>query len=98
MPRSSCIYRALPPSGPLDGARRCLLEGSASGPPLRWSHHRGVRALRFLRGGVADLVFFLLLLAERDLVGVGALLPSLGFKDFHHAAQLQSLASGHLEG
>jgi hypothetical protein len=35
MPRSSCIHRALPPSGPLDGARRCSLEGSASGssPP-----------------------------------------------------------------
>jgi hypothetical protein len=31
-------------------------------------------------------------------VEVGALLPSLGFKDFHHAAQLQSPASGHLEG
>jgi hypothetical protein len=35
MPHSSCIHRALPPSGPLDGTRRCLLEGSASGaPPL----------------------------------------------------------------
>jgi hypothetical protein len=33
MPRSSCIHRALPPSGPLDGVRRCSLEGSASGPP-----------------------------------------------------------------
>jgi hypothetical protein len=29
---------------------------------------------------------------------VGALLPSLSFKDFHHAARLQSLASGHLQG
>jgi hypothetical protein len=28
-------------------------------------------------------------------MGVGALLPSLGFKDFHHAARLQSPASGH---
>jgi hypothetical protein len=37
-------------------------------------------------------------LEERDLVGVGALLPSLGFKDFHHAARLQSPASGHLQG
>jgi hypothetical protein len=31
-------------------------------------------------------------------VEVGALLPSLGFKDFHHAARLQPPASGHLEG
>jgi hypothetical protein len=33
MPRSSCIHRALPPSGPPDGVHRCSLEGSASGPP-----------------------------------------------------------------
>jgi hypothetical protein len=33
MPRSSCIHRALPPSGPPDGVRRCSLEGSASGSP-----------------------------------------------------------------
>jgi hypothetical protein len=52
------------------------------------SHRRGARALRFLRGGAADLVFFLLLLEERDLIGVGALLPSLAFKDFHDAARL----------
>jgi hypothetical protein len=61
-------------------------------PPQR-SHRRGARALRFLRGGAADLVFFLLLLEERDLMGVGALLPSLSFKDFHHASRLQSPAS-----
>jgi hypothetical protein len=30
MPRSSCDHRALSPSGPPDGARRCSLEGSAS--------------------------------------------------------------------
>ena len=64
----------------------------------QWSHRRGARALRFLRSGVADLVFFLLLLEEHDLVGVGALLPSLSFKDFHHAAQLRSPAGGHLQG
>jgi hypothetical protein len=64
----------------------------------QWSHHQGARALRFLRSGAADLVFFLLLLEERDLVGVGALLPSLSFKDFHHAARLQPPASGHLQG
>jgi hypothetical protein len=51
-----------------------------------------------LRGGAVDLVFFLLLLEERGLVGVGALPPSLSFKDFHHAARLQSPASGHLQG
>jgi hypothetical protein len=63
------------------------------------SHRRGARALRFLRGGAADPVFFfLLLLEEHDLVGGGALLPSLGFKDFHHAARLKSPASGHLQG
>jgi hypothetical protein len=33
MPRSFCIHRAHPPSGPPDGVRRCSLEGSASGPP-----------------------------------------------------------------
>jgi hypothetical protein len=32
MPHSSCIHRAIPPSGPPDGVRRCSLEGSASGP------------------------------------------------------------------
>jgi hypothetical protein len=62
------------------------------------SHRRGARAFRFLRGGAVDLVFFLLLLEERDPMGVGALLPSLGFKDFHHAARLQSPTSGHLQG
>jgi hypothetical protein len=98
MPRFSCIHRALPPSGPLDGACRCLLEGSASGPPPQQSHRRGAHALCFLHGGAADLVFFLLLLEERDLVGVGTLMPSLSFKDFHHAAQLRSPTSGHLQG
>jgi hypothetical protein len=68
------------------------------GHPLRRSHRQRARALRFLRGGAVDLVFFLLLLEEYDLVEVSALLPSLGFKDFHHAARLQSPASGHLEG
>jgi hypothetical protein len=33
MPRSSCIHRALSPSGPPDEVRRCSLEGSVSGPP-----------------------------------------------------------------
>jgi hypothetical protein len=68
------------------------------GHPLRRSHRQRARALRFLRSGAVDLVFFLLLLEEHDPVEVGALQPSLGFKDFHHAARLQSPASGHLEG
>jgi hypothetical protein len=64
------------------------------GCPFRRSHRRRARA----RGGAAGLVFFLLLLEERNPVGVGALPPSLGFKDFHHAARSQPPASGHLEG
>jgi hypothetical protein len=63
------------------------------GRPLQRSHRRRARA----RGGAAGLVF-LLLLEERNPVGVGALPPSLGFKDFHHAARPQPPASGHLEG
>jgi hypothetical protein len=34
MSRSSCGHRALSPSGPPDGVRRCSLEGSASRPSL----------------------------------------------------------------
>jgi hypothetical protein len=34
MPRSSCDHRALLPSGPPDGVRRCSLEGSVSRPSL----------------------------------------------------------------
>jgi hypothetical protein len=45
--------------------------------------------------GSTHVAFVLLLLEERDLAGVGALEPSLGFKDFHHAAQLYSLTNGH---
>jgi hypothetical protein len=47
MPHSSCIHRALLPSGPPDGVRQCSLEGSASGPlppaisPLESSRSRG---------------------------------------------------------
>jgi hypothetical protein len=46
--------------------------------------------------GCTCVAFFLLLFEECDLMGVGALQSSLGFKDFHHAAWLQSLAGGHL--
>jgi hypothetical protein len=45
--------------------------------------------------GCTRVAFFLLLLEERDLVGGGALQTSLGFKDFHQAAWLQSLTNGH---
>jgi hypothetical protein len=50
-------------------------------PPRRSCCWRA-RALCFLHDGAVDLAFFLLLLEERDLVGVGALPPSLSFKDF----------------
>jgi hypothetical protein len=45
--------------------------------------------------GSTCIAFVLLLLEERDPAGVGALQTSLGFKDFHHAARLQSLTNGH---
>jgi hypothetical protein len=45
MPRSPCIHRALPPSGPPDGVRRCSLEGSASGSsPLAISSPKSSRS------------------------------------------------------
>ena len=47
------------------------------------------------RMGSTRVAFVLLLLEEHDLAGVGALQPSLGFKDFHHAARLHSLTNGH---
>jgi hypothetical protein len=47
------------------------------------------------RMGSTRVAFVLLLLEERNLAGVDALQPSLGFKDFHHAARLQSLTNGH---
>jgi hypothetical protein len=48
--------------------------------------------------GRTRVAFFLLLLEERDPVGVGALRSSLDFKDFHHAARLQSLTNDHPQG
>jgi hypothetical protein len=76
------------------GCAGVLWRDPRQGRLLRRSHRRRARA----RGGAADLVFFLLLLEECNPMGVGILLPSLGFKDFHHAAWLQSPTSGHLEG
>jgi hypothetical protein len=75
------------------GCAGVLWRDPCQGCPLQRSHRQRARA----RGGAANLVF-LLLLEERNPVGVGDLPPLLGFKDFHHAAQLQSPASGHLEG
>jgi hypothetical protein len=49
------------------------------------------------RGGVADLVY-LLLLKGCNPMEVGIRPPSFGFKDFHHAARLQSPVGSHLEG
>ena len=67
-------------------------------------HRRGARALRFLRDGAADLAFFLVLLEERDLMGVGALPLVLSFKDVHQPrgvakrAGLRSPTSTRLQG
>jgi hypothetical protein len=40
-------------------------------------------------------VVFVSLWEERNLVEVGTFQPSLGFKDFHQAAQLHPLTNGH---
>jgi hypothetical protein len=60
MSRSSCDHRALSPSGPPDGVRRCSLEGSASRPSLPatsptesvrlWQHHRSCLLLTAVGG------------------------------------------------
>jgi hypothetical protein len=60
MPRSSCDHRALSPSGPPDGVRRCSLEGSASrssfpatSPPesaRSWWRHRSCFLLAVVGG------------------------------------------------
>jgi hypothetical protein len=76
------------------GCAGVLWRDPCQGRPLQRSHRRRARA----RGGDVDLVFFLLLLEGRNSMEVGALPPSFGFKDFHHAARLQSPSSGHLEG
>jgi hypothetical protein len=76
------------------GCAGVLCRDPRQGRPLRRSHRRRARA----HGGAAGLVFFLLLLEERNPVGVGALPPSLGFKDFHHAARPQPPAGGHPQG
>ena len=94
MPRSSCDHRAYSPSGPLDGVRWCSLEGSASRSSLPATYRRRAHA----RGGVTDLVFYLLLLEGCNPMEVGILPPSFGFKDFHHTARLQPPVGGHPQG
>jgi hypothetical protein len=47
------------------------------------------------RMGCTRVAFFLRLLEEHDPTGVGTLQSPLGFKDFHHAARLQSPTNGH---
>jgi hypothetical protein len=47
------------------------------------------------RMGSARVAFVLSSLEERNFADVGTFQPSLGFKDFHQAAQLQPLAGGH---
>jgi hypothetical protein len=93
MPRSSCDHRALSPFGPLNGCAGVLWSDPRQGRLFRRLHRRRACA----RGGVIDLVFFLLLLEGCNPMGVG-ILPPFGFKDFHHAARLQSPAGGHPEG
>jgi hypothetical protein len=48
--------------------------------------------------GCTSVAFVLLLLEERDLMEIGALQPSLGFKDFRRAAWLHSLTNGQFGG
>jgi hypothetical protein len=47
------------------------------------------------RMGSVRVAFVLLLLEERNFAEVGTFQPLLGFKDFHQAARLHSLADGH---
>jgi hypothetical protein len=47
------------------------------------------------RMGSVRVAFILLLLEGRNFVEVGTFQPSLDFKDFHQAARLHPLTSGH---
>jgi hypothetical protein len=83
MPRSSCNHRALPPSGPPDGVRRCSLEGSTSRPS-----HPATSSPESSRSSWCHRSCLLLAaVGGANPVGVGALPPLFGFKDFHHAAR-----------
>jgi hypothetical protein len=48
--------------------------------------------------GRTSVALLLLSSEERGLVEIGALQPSLGFKDFRHAARLHSLTNGQFGG
>jgi hypothetical protein len=50
------------------------------------------------RMGSTSVALLLLSLEERGLVEIGALQPSLGFKDFCRAARLHSLTNGQFGG
>jgi hypothetical protein len=63
--------------------------------PSHFSHSSCPSTFRAPQMGCTCVAFFLLLFEERDPVGVSALQSPLGFKDFHHAARLQSLTNGH---
>jgi hypothetical protein len=47
------------------------------------------------RMGSTHIAFVLLSLEECNFTEVGTFQPSFGFKDFHQAARLRSLAGGH---
>jgi hypothetical protein len=76
------------------GCTGVLWRDLRQGRLFRRLHHRRACAC----GGVADLIFFLPLLEGCNPMGVGILSPPFSFKDFHHAARLQSTAGGHPEG
>jgi hypothetical protein len=69
---------------PLDGSHAFALPSCIASFPLPSP-----------RMGSARVAFILLSLEERNFVEVGTFQPSLGFKDFHHAARLHPLADGH---
>jgi hypothetical protein len=76
------------------GCTGVLRRGPRQGRLFRRLYRRRAGA----RGGAANLVFFLPPLEECNPMGVRILSPPFGFKDFHHAAQLQPPAGGHPEG
>jgi hypothetical protein len=76
------------------GCAGVLWRDPRQGHPFRRPHRQRARA----RGCATDLAFLLLPLEERNPVGVGALPPSFGFKDFHHTARSQPTADGHPQG
>jgi hypothetical protein len=76
------------------GCAGVFWRGQRQGRPLRRPHRRRARA----RGGAGGLAFFLLLFRGAQPRGGWCSPPLLSFKDFHHAARLQSPTSGHPEG